>query len=216
MSEQINRTLENWRRQHSGESGYFTKLPQHRSWRIYDEMPPWFLQLAEPCATDTALEIGCGYGEWMVPLARLIDHVDGFDIHESLREKFEEIMERDGIMNTEMMVGAGAGIPFADRGYSLIYSISVFQHLPRELVHIYLQGIATHLNPGGRAVLHFLNGTYPGAHSELPDMLAWQHTGIVSVGWTRDEVTAACEAAGLRVREARISDAVCVRVEAAR
>lgn len=183
-----------WKKRHEAPEGYFPNMDQHKNWKLYDALPCWFMDMASPDKNDIALEIGCGYGQWMAPLSKLVERVDGFDIHQTLVDKFAEQMSE--FPNAVMKVGDGKTIPF-DGHYTLIYSISVFQHMPREIVKGYIQEAAWSLSNGGRCVFHFRHADNDGPYAN--DIVV-DHPGDWSVGWTEEEVRAACVESGLEVR----------------
>jgi cyclopropane fatty-acyl-phospholipid synthase-like methyltransferase len=187
-----------WRDRHR--KGYFPAMEQHRNWRLYDAMPEWFMDLAKPTAHDRALEIGCGYGEWMAPLSALVASVDGFDIHPNLVAQFKQGMAE--FENARMRLGDGRTIPF-EGPYSLIYSISVFQHMPRATVATYIDQSARLLGFEGRAVFHFRAADGDGPYSE--DIYV-NHSGDFSVGWTLEEVTETVRAAKLSITDHYAAD----------
>lgn len=186
MSEQSAKTqwsIEWWKGRH--DRTYFPVMKQHKNWAIYEEMRPWFLENARPTKEDTALEIGCGYGEWMIPLSRLVKTVDGFDIHELLVRKAEEKFKEYGVDNATMVLGNGFDIPYPDNRFSLVYSISVFQHMPRDTVVRYMEETVRVLQPKGRFFHYFRFANGIGPYS---DDIEVEHTGDFSVGWTEEEV----------------------------
>lgn len=173
-----------WRERH--QKGYFPRMTQHLDWKIYDEMRPWFLEHARPQKDDVALEIGCGYGQWMIPLSRLVNSVYGFDIHPSLVIKAKEKFEEHKVTNCSMWLGDGKHIPFAEDRFSLVYSISVFQHMPRAIVRGYIQEADRVMLPGAKGLFHFRAANGIGPYSE--DIYE-NHTGDWSVGWTQEEIS---------------------------
>ncbi len=195
-----------WKNRHA--IGYFPTMEQHWDWKLYEAMPEWWLEFAEPMLTDSALEVGCGYGQWMAPCSKLVRDVVGVDIHESLLEKFEEQM--GPFSNATMKLGDGTTLPFPSKRFSLVYSISVFQHIPRATVQLYLHEIARVLRRTGRAVLHFRGADGIGEYSE--DIVV-NHTGDWSVGWTVEEGIQAVEEAGMRVTKHSFGQSLILRAE---
>lgn len=192
-------SLRTWKERH--EAGYFPKSEQHAGWRVYDAMPDWFIELAQPVVPDVALEIGCGYGEWMIPLAPRVRLLYGVDIHKEPIAKARAFFAERGIRNCGVAVNDGTTLPFPHGFFSLVYSISVFQHLPRSIVARYLRETYRVLAPGGRAVHHFRNASNVGPYPPLATDIAANHRGDFSVGWTAQEVEAAAVEAELRVLE---------------
>ena len=190
-------SLRTWKERHeTGE--YFPASIQHANWKIYDAMPPWFDRIAQPTKRDVALEIGAGFGEWMVPLSRLVQRVAGCDIHPALTAKAVEKFREHGVDNATFVTGDGTTVPFRDGEFDLVYTISVFQHLPRSMVAGYLAESYRVLKPEGRAVHYFRNADNVGPYPPLAKDIEADHTGDFSCGWTAEEVLQAGEAAGLR------------------
>jgi ubiquinone/menaquinone biosynthesis C-methylase UbiE len=191
-------SLRSWKQRH--ENGYFPNSEQHRDWKVYDAPPNWLMEFGQPTLDDQALEIGCGYGEWMIPLSRHVGHIWGIDIHYSLLEVARNKFIEHGVSNAEIDLTEGLRIPFPDGDFSLVYSISVFQHIPRAIVRSYLQESARVLQPMGRMLHHFRNADNQGPYPELAKDIAYNHRGDFSVGWTAAEVKEAGDKTGLRCR----------------
>ena len=126
-----------------------------------------------------ALEIGCGPGRLMRPLARHFVEIHGVDVSDEMIALAKEKL-RD-TPNAFPHVGDGSTLPqFEDNFFDFIYSYAVFQHIPsREVVNQYLKEIARVLKPGGLVRLQF-NGlprsadaydTWAGARFSSTDIL---------------------------------------------
>lgn len=188
-------SLRTWKARH--DAGYFPQSEQHRDWRVYEAMPPWFMELARPTASDVVLEIGCGYGEWMIPLAPHVRNVLGVDIHEEPIAKANSLFAERQILTAAAITNDGQTLPFGDELFSLVYSISVFQHLPRSIVAGYLRETRRVLAPGGRCVHHFRSAENVGPYPTPATDIEVDHRGDFSVGWTTGEVLEAGRAAEL-------------------
>ncbi len=186
-------SLAKWQEMH--DTGYFENLDGHRNWAIYDHIPYWFQELAPPERCDLALEIGAGYGEWMVPMVPYVEHVTGIDIHPTLvRVAREAFIEHE--VDADFELSDGTTIPFDDESFTLVYCISVTQHVPREIVHGYLREAVRVLKPDGRVVFHFRNHDNTGPHEAMPLDLD-ENSTTLTCGWRAAEVREAGEAAGL-------------------
>lgn len=191
-------SLRTWKERH--EQGYFPRSEQHGNWKLYEEFYPPFQ--ASVRFGGVALEIGCGYGEWMVALANQVTYVTGVDIHESLVTKAEELFKCHEIYNASVIKTDGLTLPFGDDSFSFVYSISTFQHLPRSIVAGYLAEAFRVLSAGGTVAFHFRSSrNWQQANLPQPAKdIEINHTGDFSVGWSRREVKHACSAAGFAGR----------------
>lgn len=119
-------------------------------------------QLPRLRARDAALEIGCGPGRLLRPMARHFRDIHGVDVSDEMVRLATERLR--GTPNAYAHRGSGAGLEMfsADR-FDFVYSYAVFQHIPsREVVFHYLREAYRVLKPGG--VLRCqLNGLPPHA-----------------------------------------------------
>lgn len=183
-----------WRKRH--DRLYFPDMEQHKNWRVYGPEDLWFVEMFDPKLDeyDDVLEIGCGYGQWMVPVSRLVRSVVGVDIHESLQAKAAEKFIENDCKHTCYRMGDGKSLNiFGDKMFSAVYSISVFQHMPRATVTAYLAESYRVLRESGRGLFHFRQADGVGEYSK--DILV-NHTGDFSTGWTGEEALQAARDAG--------------------
>jgi len=98
---------------------------------------------------DRALEIGCGPGRLMRPMARLFGRIDGVDVADEMIRIARERLA--GIPNAHAHHGSGADLaPFPDETFDFVYSYAVFQHIPsRDVVFGYLREARRVLRTGG-------------------------------------------------------------------
>ncbi len=128
-----------------------------------------------------ALEIGCGLGRLMRPLAARFAEIHGVDVSdEMLRRASENLRE---VPNARVHLTTGADLAmFPDGHFDFVYSYAVFQHIPsRDVVIQYLKEARRVLRLGG--VLRFqFNGlperaarydTWHGVRIPAADMAAF-------------------------------------------
>lgn len=96
--------------------------------------------------SSTVLEIGCGYGRLLVPMASLADESYGIDISRKSLRQTRKYAGEEGVDIT--LARSEESIPF-DTEFDLIYALRVFTHLPRRQVLRYLIDIREHLSEGG-------------------------------------------------------------------
>lgn len=122
--------------------------------RELDRLPP-----SSPRARR-ALEIGCGLGRLMLPLAPLFGEIHGVDVSEEMVRRARENLAR--IPHAHVHLTGGADLAaFADESFDFVYSYAVFQHIPsRDVVFAYLHEARRVLKPDG--IFRFqLNGLPP-------------------------------------------------------
>ena len=95
-----------------------------------------------------ALEIGCGIGRLLAPLARRVAVAHGVDISPSMVARSKEFCRDLPNVRTEVTDGALAHL--ADTSLDMVFSFIVFQHIPeREPIRRYVEEAARVLRPGG-------------------------------------------------------------------
>jgi SAM-dependent methyltransferase len=118
-----------------------------------------------------ALEIGCGPGRLMKPLARHFGEIHGVDVSDEMVRLAQERLA--GFAQAHVHATDGASLEqFADDSFEFVYSYAVFQHIPsHEVVLSYMREIRRVLKPGG-----IFHGQFNGlAHSS--DTNTW--SGVV-------------------------------------
>jgi cyclopropane fatty-acyl-phospholipid synthase-like methyltransferase len=113
--------------------------------------------------TRDALEIGCGIGRLMHPLARSLRTVVGIDISENMLQAARGRLL--GLENVRLRLTNGRDLQlFADAGFDLVYSVDAFPYLVRSgraLVETHFHEAARVLRAGGDFVI--FNYAYGGA-----------------------------------------------------
>ncbi|MBY0506401.1 MAG: class I SAM-dependent methyltransferase [Bryobacteraceae bacterium] len=174
-----------------------------------------------------ALEIGCGPGRLLRPMAKHFGEIHGVDVADAMIARARERLA--GTPHAHAHVGSGSGLPqFADASFDYVYSFAVFQHIPsRDVVFNYLEETVRVLKPNG-LVRAQLNGLPPEArvydtwsgvrvtpgevrdfcrvHGLLLLALEGQHTQYMWTTWHKPD--ASMQAAPLgQVRVRRITNA---------
>lgn len=103
-----------------------------------------------------ALDYGCGVGRLIRPLAPTFAELHGLDISdEMVRIGSEQLAD---FSNVRLHVLEASSLPFPDNSFDLVYSIHVFQHMPKEAFRTLIPEVARILKPGGTFLFHL---TYP-------------------------------------------------------
>ena len=152
---EVESSIRNWQRMH--EEKYFQI---HRCYqdRLYDDGVAMLRNLLDFQDTDDVLEIGCGYGRLMYHLAPTVSRITGIDLaDEPLHEAAELLAEYD---NVGLIHGSGCSLSdVANYSIDKAYAFTVFQHIPDDLVKIYLDEVNRVLCPGGYFCAQFLTGS---------------------------------------------------------
>jgi ubiquinone/menaquinone biosynthesis C-methylase UbiE len=111
---------------------------------------------------EAALEIGCGPGRLMRPLARQFQEIHGVDVSDEMIRLAQERLGHTPNAFPQVCSGADLGM-FPTAKFDFVYSYAVFQHIPsRDVVFSYLRDAFRVLKPGGIARCQ-LNGLPPHA-----------------------------------------------------
>ncbi|MBI2885671.1 MAG: class I SAM-dependent methyltransferase [Chloroflexi bacterium] len=153
----------------------------------------WVLQGLADEKSAVVLEIGCGIGALLKPLAQRVKEVHGVDISSEMLKQAKVRLE--GYANVHLHKTDGTLDMLPDGYFDLVFSSGVFIHFPRkELVYAYLKEAARLLKPG--ALLRF--------HVDGRSYLKWRatHGGTVrGVVFTEQELRGYLEEYGFQVKE---------------
>ena len=108
------------------------------------------LELLEPYLNPSwrVLDIGCGIGRILRPLASYFQHVIGVDVSAEMIAQSKEWVRDLKNVNTFETSGVDLRI-FPSHYFNLVYSYVTFQHIPRPIFERYLEEINRVLTPGG-------------------------------------------------------------------
>ncbi|MBK6658057.1 MAG: class I SAM-dependent methyltransferase [Proteobacteria bacterium] len=105
-------------------------------------------------STAHLLEIGCGVGRFLRPLACRFKHVTGVDISRVMLSRARRYCA--GLPNITTVLNDGASIPVADNSVDYCVSAGVFQHITdAEVVLNYIREALRVLAPGGLFLFQF-------------------------------------------------------------
>lgn len=114
------------------------------------------------------LEIGCGPGRILVPMAYMGAEAYGIDISRPTLKRCQQFAAEKGISVT--LATAESEIPF-DVEFDYIYSAAVFMHLPRRTMIEYLIAANQSLAVDGVCCFTFRNLDHPQSRRKLRDDL---------------------------------------------
>jgi SAM-dependent methyltransferase len=165
---------------------------------------------ASAVRTARSLELGCGVGRLMLPMARHFREVLGVDISRAMIQRAKSCAQNNGIDNASFLAISGpedflAAVGNYAGSCDFIYSLLVFQHIPDfSIIEGYLRVIRILLHGSGVAYLQFDTRPQTLAYrlkTRLPDALLprfWRR-GIRRVRRSPEQITASMRRAGLRI-----------------
>src|SRR5262249_16462223 len=158
-----------------------------------------FYQARLPSSDAAILELGCGTGRVLLPLAAVCGFIPGIDRSQAMLARCRQKLQAAAIPSTKAQVELGDITHFAlDRTFNLIIApYRVFQLLETDAqVDGLFQSVRTHLAPGGTCILNVFHpqGGFAGVQQ------AWERATERS-RWevTIDGVRLRCEERWLRL-----------------
>ncbi len=121
---------------------------------IYDHL------VVRPWVDRTILEYGCGVGRLLIPAAKVAEEVVGVDVSSTMLKEAGCNCAWARVDNVLLI--STATFEQISNKYSLVFSYSVFQHIPPEQGMRIFGKLLGHIEPGGVGVFHF---TYAGLPS---------------------------------------------------
>jgi SAM-dependent methyltransferase len=121
--------------------------PWNPYWVIHELARAW-----RTPARDRALDVGCGYGDTAVRLAKLGYRVTAFDISPANIEMARRVSARYDVEDrTEFTVHTAESLPYPDNSFDLIVGLDILHHVDIEAT---IRECRRVLAPGGRAIFH--------------------------------------------------------------
>jgi len=108
--------------------------------------------------TWKALDVGCGVGRLIQVLAPRFAEVHGVDVSDEMLKLGRERLKPFPNVQLHRIEGTDLK-PFPDRTFQIMWSYSVFYHMPRSLYYGYLKELSRVMAPGGR-LMYQLAQTY--------------------------------------------------------
>jgi SAM-dependent methyltransferase len=135
--------------------------------------------------------IGCGYERESALIAPRVAHVWGIDVSGYILGKASAFLAGRGVANFTPVL-AERWRQDVPQGLDLVFCYIVFQHISRDLVRDYLDGMRGKLVPGGEWVCQFAELDYGTDDAEM-------RVYEPCVRWTPDEIRQAAADAGYQV-----------------
>jgi len=112
----------------------FSRSGEHDASRILEGLESYIQR------SWRVLEIGCGIGRLLRPMASRFEYVYGVDVSRKMISRSKEWLK--GIDNVETFENNGIDLGFFDRdSFDFVFSYITFQHMPKEAFYSYLPEI---------------------------------------------------------------------------
>ena len=126
------------------------------------------LQHGFPLRPPRIVDLGCGSGRLLVPLAQEWPELEWVGVDSSPAMIADA--SRTAPFEVGLMVGDGRSLPAGLEQIDACYSIALMQHLDPQGVASYMKAISDALAHGGRFVFQFVEG------ADEPAFLFWQYS----------------------------------------
>jgi cyclopropane fatty-acyl-phospholipid synthase-like methyltransferase len=172
---------------------YFTRTPIGRKLREVENAVQHAAldRLLEP--GDEILDVGCGTGQYTLPIARTARRVVGIDPAQPMLDHLEARAREEGIANVETRHGpAPDAIPAGER-FDGVVMIGVFNYIER--FEDVVRAVGGVMKPGAWWLFTVVPPSLEGKVHRATDRVVGSRVHLRSV----EEVTRACARAGLEV-----------------
>ncbi|PYU26490.1 MAG: hypothetical protein DMG32_09855 [Acidobacteria bacterium] len=151
-------------------------------------------------AHQSALEIGCGTGRLLEPLARHFQQVFGVDVSGEMVRRGRERLAHLPQVHLVEIDGLGK-LPFRDESFDFCFSYITFHHIPiKSVVRSYISETHRVLKPAGVARWHFF-GRPAGILASIRESVTHKDTWR-GCKFTLSEISAAVRVAGFEIVDA--------------
>lgn len=133
--------------QFTRQAAQFAASPTARSEEILERI----LRLAEPGASDTALDVACGPGLLVCALARHVRHARGIDLTPAMLVQARRTQQEQGVENVSWDQGDVTAMPYADGQFEIVTCRFAVHHFPDPLA--VLREMRRVCRAGGRIVI---------------------------------------------------------------
>jgi len=150
---------------------------------------------------ESALEIGCGTGRLLEPLAKHFEQVFGVDVSGEMVRRGRERLPHLPQVHFVEIDGLG-NLPFPDESFNFCFSYITFHHIPiKSVVRSYINESHRVLRPGGVARWHFF-GRPAGLLASIRESVTHKDTWR-GCKFTLSEISVAVQTAGFEIVDAQ-------------
>ncbi len=115
--------------QFTRQAAQFAASPTARSEDILERI----LRMAQPDASDTALDVACGPGLLVCALAKSVRHATGIDLTPAMLEQAQTAQQTARLTNVSWDRGDVTAMPYEDGRFDIVTCRFAFHHFPEPL-----------------------------------------------------------------------------------
>jgi cyclopropane fatty-acyl-phospholipid synthase-like methyltransferase len=143
--------IEKMKEDHETEEA-FSRSGDHDAQQLLRDLGPYLKD------TWRGLEIGCGIGRLLKPLAHHFADLCGVDVSAEMIAQSKAWLK--GLPHVETLETNGIDLrPLANQHFDFVYAYVAFQHMPKEVFQSYLGEVKRVLKPGGYLKFQIFVGT---------------------------------------------------------
>ena len=116
-------------------------------------IPRWPADGPSP-TSNLLLDVGCGWGRWMISAARVGYRPVGIDVKLDALQAARRVMRAHNI-DGFVVVADLAALPFKDDAFDCVFSYSVVQHVHKSRAAAFVAEVARVLKQNGAALVEF-------------------------------------------------------------
>lgn len=140
-------------------------MPDEQTWNTFFDPMSILGQMEITPDIKTLIDIGCGYGTFIIPASGIAGQIVGVDIESKMIDACAEKLNDYGIKNIELVCGdisTVATLNFLDKYKGNVDYITLFNILHCERPHDLLNNAYDLLNVNGKiGIIHWINGETP-------------------------------------------------------
>jgi ubiquinone/menaquinone biosynthesis C-methylase UbiE len=115
----------------------------------WEKQREWLASLQLPTSGTRALDFGCGVGRMVQALAGDFEQVVGIDISETMLDKARELDRSQGRCQFLHNDAPDLHVADSEAPFDFVHTVITLQHVPKELIPVYLTEFVRLLRPGG-------------------------------------------------------------------
>lgn len=151
MSDDPVKQQEEWKQEIQREKavGQYPKWPNEAMLKLIFGGKDYLAEPVNPRPEWRVLDVGCGFGNNLVPFADIGCDCHGVDIHAEMAATAQEVMNKRGF-KAQFREGSNRSLPYPDGYFDLVLSVNTLHYeVNEDLVMVALNEFRRVLKPGG-------------------------------------------------------------------